>query len=165
MPPAIAPRSAPTMPPQNRSGTNTVKCQIAMAIVNQTTAAIRRSSRSSMPPVLAPPALPPAPLIALRTLRPRLAGFATGRRPQGLRLRGPPVRAVGPIRLDGRGRRGLGGRRLRSRLRLLVRGLGCGPPRRHRRRGRGDSLAELGHGVVLGEGGQVAHLVDQPLAT
>ena len=69
---AIAPSRAPTMPAQNRSGTNTVKCHRAIPIVNQTTAAIspgppgRNCFRSSMPPVLAPAALLAlAPLLAL----------------------------------------------------------------------------------------------------
>ncbi len=42
MAPVTAPSSAPTIPPQKRSGRNTVKCQIASPTVNQTTAAIRR---------------------------------------------------------------------------------------------------------------------------
>ena len=38
--PAAAPRSAPTIPAQKRSGMKTVKCQIATPVVNQTSAAI-----------------------------------------------------------------------------------------------------------------------------
>src|SRR5262245_21266410 len=53
MAPVAAPSRAPTIPPQKRSGRNTVKCQRATPIVNQTTAAIRYPSRSSAwPPVL-----------------------------------------------------------------------------------------------------------------
>src|SRR6476620_10517351 len=87
IPPATAPRRAPTMPAQKRSGRKTVKCHRATAIVNQTTAAIssgtpgrdfvaadagqardgRNAFSSSVPPVLAPAArLALAALFALR---------------------------------------------------------------------------------------------------
>src|SRR3954447_18929317 len=89
MAPAIAQSRAPTIPAQKRSGTNTVKCQSAMPIVNQTTAAISSGAPgrdfvaadagqagdgrnwlcSSMPPVLAPAALLAAALGALGALR------------------------------------------------------------------------------------------------
>jgi hypothetical protein len=37
----LAARKAPTIPPQKRSGTNTVKCQTAMPIMTQTIMLIR----------------------------------------------------------------------------------------------------------------------------
>src|SRR5262245_33301636 len=61
--PAALPTKAPTMPPQKRSGTKIVKCQIATPIVNQTSAAISTSSRGrrqralAVPPVLLAPPL------------------------------------------------------------------------------------------------------------
>src|SRR5687768_17099832 len=66
--PATAPPKAPTIPPRKRSGTNTVKCQRATPIVNQTTAAISESP-SSRPPVLP---------LATATLLLALAGAAQG---------------------------------------------------------------------------------------
>src|SRR5215203_6351627 len=87
MPPAIAPRSAPTIPAQNRSGMNTVKCHSAIATVNQTTAAISAPLHSSMPPVLAPsPLLALAPLLAL-LLGLLLGPVALRGRPHGLAFR------------------------------------------------------------------------------
>src|SRR5215212_9304443 len=44
--PASAPRNAPTIPPQKRSGRNTVKCQIAMPIMAQTSMDISAASRA-----------------------------------------------------------------------------------------------------------------------
>src|SRR5688500_12810552 len=90
--PAIAPRNAPTIPPQNRSGTNTVKCHSAIPIVSHTSAAISSSPRSSGPPVLSLAAtallLPPL-LDPLHRGRARLAQL-------GLLLRRPIV-GVGSI--------------------------------------------------------------------
>ena len=34
--PMVATMNAPTIPPQKRSGTNTMKCQIAIPIITQT---------------------------------------------------------------------------------------------------------------------------------
>src|SRR4051812_47885694 len=180
MAPAIAPSRAPTIPAQKRSGTKTVKCQSAMPIVNQTTAAIssgtpgrdfvaadagqagdgRNCLCSSMSPVLAPTALLAAALRALSSLR---LGAIALRGRAGWLLR-PGSGTVAPVPVD---RLGLG-----LRLRFLdhrsrgCRRLGC----RCRRGGRSGRfglcfrVAELRHHVFLREGGQVAHLVDQPLA-
>src|SRR5581483_8937694 len=156
MPPAMAPRRAPTMPAQKRSGRKTVKCHRATAIVNQTTAAISISFRSSVPPVLSPATL--LALAALLALRARLGAITTRWRGLGLLLldrRG----AVAPVHVEGL-RLGPLGHRRGGRRRLGRRG-----GRRFGSRGRWlrPAVAELGHYVVLGEGRQVAHLVDQPL--
>src|ERR1700753_3634769 len=61
--PITAPRKAPTIPCQKRSGRKTVKCQRAIPIVNQTSRAISRSPPSlSVPPVFAPRLAPRPPL-------------------------------------------------------------------------------------------------------
>src|SRR5215211_901694 len=156
IPPAMAPRSAPTIPAQKRSGTNTVKCHRATATVNQTTAAISVPLRSSMPPVLSAASLLAfAALLSLVALG--LCAIALRGSGHRLALRGR-LGSVPSVYLC---RLGFG-------VRLLDLGrLGDGT-RRRRRRGRGLRLGphvrQLGHDVVLGEGGKVAHLVDQPLA-
>src|SRR5215217_3938071 len=84
MPPAMAPSSAPTIPAQKRSGTNTVKCHRAIATVNQTTAAISPPLRSSMPPVLSPSSLLAATSLLALLLPGRLGAVALRRRGNGL---------------------------------------------------------------------------------
>src|SRR5262249_28036334 len=119
-----APSSAPTIPPQNRSGTKTVKCQRATPRVNQTSAAIRWPP-SSGPPVLSLAPLAPALLLADAPQRggTRLAELGTlGLAPAAVGL---PAPAVTPISWFGPGLAVTGGT---NRLGWLG--------RRRRRRGR-----------------------------
>src|SRR5919204_6651057 len=99
--PAIAPRRAPTIPPQKRSGRNTVKCQSERPTTNQTSTLI-----SAVPPVLAAAALLASALLA-RGLRRPLGRRAAGADDIGLSgsRRGAVTVRLGSLGLDrGRGR-------------------------------------------------------------
>src|SRR5215211_6965966 len=161
--PATAPRRAPTIPPQKRSGRNTVKCQSAIPTVNQTTAAISTPprGRSSMPPVLAAATTGTAAL----TLGARVAlglGARAGCERLGLRLSLISTIAGRPISRGGGVHRG---RRWSARLdRLHRRQVGTRRRRRSTRWGGrcGGTLhsgPDLRHDVLLGEGGHITHLL------
>src|SRR4051812_24515177 len=139
-PPATAPRSAPTIPAQKRSGTNTVKCHRATATVNQTTAAISFPLRSSMPPVLSAAALL---ALAARFLAFGLGAVTLCRRPRALPLR-DSAGAIPAVDLHGRS---LGAGLDLGRLGLRFRGRRCFG---RRRRGGGPNGLALRLGLHVG---------------
>src|SRR4051812_19997626 len=87
---------APTIPPQKRSGTNTVKCHTAIPIITQTSRLIAASPSPVLLALLAPALL-------------ALLGALGGARACAARGRWRALRAVGPVTVAvaGRGRRGL----------------------------------------------------------
>src|SRR4051794_22385445 len=106
--PSTAPRKAPTIPCQKRSGRKTVKCQRAMPMMKKTTRAIELP-----PPVLAP-GLSPGFALGV-PFAPLGRGFVAVAASVGQRS-GPVAGrvVVGPLRRGNRSRSGLGGGFLRN---------------------------------------------------
>ena len=116
--PTMATRNAPTMPPQKRSGTNTVKCQMAIPIITQTTMAIAQRLPCFLRPRLARARL------GLGACR-RCCSRGSRRRRCRLAVRSAPARAAGsPPGSGGWRARGGGGGAWRRRRRPPWRGRG-----------------------------------------